>query len=146
VKKATAALLIVLSGCGGCGGSSDSEADNHGYGFAFDATSRNGLHLRRTGAQSRDAQDLEARAAVIAIVCLGLSEPLPPPPPFVIAVPDGTLSEPFNGWYYSNPPLILLETNGVFEHEAVHYYLEVTTGSPDPTHTNNIAAWACVGA
>jgi hypothetical protein len=142
MKSILYALLFALSGCGG--ESSDSAADNHGYGFAFDAVSRQGLHLRSAGAQTRDAQDLEARASVVAIVCLGLSEPLPPPPPFVVTIPDGALPEPHNGWYYSGPPLILLETNRVFEHEALHYYLDVTTGNMDPTHAG--AAWACVSA
>jgi hypothetical protein len=141
MKTLAAVVLIFLSGCGG---REDSSADNHGYGFAFDATGRGGLHLRSAGAQTRDAMDLEARAAVVAIVCLGMSEPLPPPPPFVITIPDGTLAEPYNGWYYSGPPLILLETNRVFEHEALHYYLDVTTGSHDPTHSS--VAWACVSA
>jgi hypothetical protein len=143
MKSILYALLFALSGCGG--ESSDSAADNHGYGFAFDAVSRQGLHLRSAGAQTRDAQDLEARAAVVAIVCLGLSEPLPPPPPMVVFVPQGTLPTPSRGWYYDRPPLILLEVvTAAFEHEALHYYLDVTTGSLDPAHTS--AAWACVGA
>lgn len=141
MHRIAAALLIFMSGCGG--NSEDGTAgpsaslDNHGYGFAFDAMGKEGLKLRQPGATARDADFFEARAIGIE-ACSGIEAP---PPPFVIVVPRDSLGDKRIGLYFSSPPLILIDEGWVdvaFGHETLHYLLDRSTGSPDPTHQNPV--------
>src|SRR5678815_555048 len=133
MRKLLGVMLIALSGCGGDSGI----PDNHGFGFAYDSVGTQGLHLRKTGATVEDANALEARARTVGI-CANITAP---PPPYVIMVPQGSIGNGLVGFYESSPPLILLETDAVFEHEVLHYLLDLSTGNPDPEHKSPL--WAC---
>jgi hypothetical protein len=127
-------LLIVLSGCGG--GSTD-EPENHGYGWEFDTTSALGQKVRLSNVGVGDGQlfdDLFQRA----LSCTGIQAP---PPPYVVFVKAGELS-PHTGFYYPNPPLILLDERDAFaySHEVIHYLLDVSTGNLDPEHKSRLFA------
>lgn len=138
MHRIVAALLIFVSGCGGNSndGAPSASLDNHGFGFAFDAIGPDGMRARKPGETARDVAVLEQRARNV-FICAG--EPTTPPPPFVIFVAQGTLPDGSKGWYYDKPPLILLETPDLIEHEALHYLLD-RRGDLDPNHTS--ALWA----
>ena len=125
-------LFILLSGCGGgCCDPTVTET-NHGYGWEYDAIGPQGLRLRKAGATPREAEVFETRARNVAI-CAG-DDPMPPPP-FVIFVPPGSIEGGYAGWYFEDPPLILLEDHILFEHETMHYLLD-RRGDLDPGHTS----------
>lgn len=130
-------LLIAMSGCGG-GDSTESSPDNHGFGFAFDAVSTNGLHLRRPndpglwpGPIQTAVEFMEARFHTVE-VCVGVTAT----PPFVVVLAPESIAGPAVGLYYSNPPLIVLDNDLAFEHEAVHYLLDFRNGNPDSGHAD----------
>jgi hypothetical protein len=132
-------LVFLLSGCGGGGEDAASSTDNHGYGWQFNAEGEKGLRLREPGATPQTASDLERYAGTIA-ACAGISAP----PPFVIVVPRDSLA-PHIGWYYSNPPLIVVDEiyrDVSFAHEMVHYLLDQSTGELDADHRSPLFA-AC---
>lgn len=108
--------------------------DNHGYGWTSNATGPRGMQLREPGATTQAASDLE-RYAVTVAACAGIDAQ---PPPFVIVVPRDSLY-PHIGWYFSNPPLILVDEifrDVAFAHEMVHYLLEQSTGDLDADHAS----------
>jgi hypothetical protein len=123
-----------MPGCGG-GGDEPQSADNHGYGWEFDAASKNGLRLRKTGATTADADLLEAIAEGVE-ACSGINAA---PPPFVIVVPKDSLGANV-GFYLPSPPLILIDESfgfgEAYAHEVLHYLLDVSTGNLDPNHQN----------
>jgi hypothetical protein len=133
-QLAALALALALSACG-CSGCGDS-ANNHGYGWEYDAIGPAGMKVRKPGETARDVAVLEQRARNVFICA---DEPNAPPPPFVIFVPDGTLPDGFKGWFYDGPPLILLETADLIEHETLHYLLD-RRGDLDAGHTSPL--WA----
>src|SRR3954463_3642082 len=100
-----AAFLIFMSGCGGNSDGNSAAPDNHGFGFQFDAVSKQGLKLRQAGATARDADFFEVQALGIE-VCSGINAP---PPPFVIVVPRDSLGNKRIGLYFNSPSLLLID-------------------------------------
>ena len=135
MRPMVAAAFIFLSGCGGgCCEQQDSASPNHGFGFAYDAMSKDGrLKLRSPGATTGDADFYAARSVAIE-VCSGITAPAPPP--FVAVVPRDSIGEKRVGLYFAGPPLILVDEGWpmAYEHEVLHYLLDATTGDLDPTH------------
>jgi hypothetical protein len=142
----SALLLLALAGCGG-GCCDEPSPDNHGYGWQFDAESRNGLRLRQAGATTRDADFLELIASSVE-GCSKIEHA--PPPPFVVVAPPDSLKDVGGrtqfGLYFSAPPLIVLDEARLFiayPHETLHYLLDATTGNPDAEH-HHTAFSTCV--
>lgn len=129
-------LFLVLIFLYGCGGGDAPPSDNHGYGWHYDATGKQGLKLRKAGATDNEATSLEALAQIIEN-CAGIDTP---PPPFVIAVPPGSLGPNIFGRYFRDPPLVVLDEikfDIAYPHEALHYILDAGTGDPDVDHTSS---------
>jgi hypothetical protein len=131
------ALVLLLAGCGG-GGENAADSDNHGYGWEYDIAGQGGMRLRKNGATAQDVQMLELTLMSVAR-CAGVETP---PGPFVIVIPNGGL-DPVPGFYFSNPPLILLDeafADHTMWHESVHYVLDYTTGDLDAEHRSTLFA------
>ena len=128
-------VLIVLLVLAGCGGSSD-DTNNHGYGYQFDVMGASGLQLRysptlNAGDYYADIAFYESEFGRVQ-ACTGISAPAP----FVIVVKPDQLPD-HAGYYYSNPPLIVIDdfvALAAFRHEAIHYLLDYSTGDLDPGH------------
>ncbi len=133
-RRSGLVALLVLS-LVGCGDAYDPAADNHGYGWAYDAEGETGLRLRwEPTVPAQPGIDLawfETRYRETA-TCLGIDPP--PVGPFVIVIPYPTV-DGHGGWYWADPPLVLV-TDGGFNvgfaeaymdnaarHEFVHYLL-----------------------
>lgn len=132
-------ITTLLAACGGGGERQNEPPNNHGYGFHFDVQGASGLRLRYT--PTLNASNAQASAAFYEDVflnvmrCTGISVEMPP---FVIIVPVGSLDgvTKRSGLYFSNPPLIVVESAVAFEHEAIHYLREKLNGDPDGAHTS----------
>lgn len=123
------AILLVLAGCGG-----HDPANNHGYGFAFDIQGASGMQVRydptevSRGIPQTPVTLLEQFYAEVQ-ACTGLSAPAP----FVIFVSNAQLGE-LDGFYYSDPSLVLVKGLFIFKHEVIHYLLDANTGNLDIEH------------
>jgi len=125
-------LVLLLSGCGG----SEVTNNNHGYGDYYDVRGDSGLALRYS--PTFDQNDPLARVSRYetefneVMACTGITAP----PPMVIVKPNGSL-RPYDGYYYPDPDLIVVEPGTLtvtFKHELVHYLLDRSTGDLDPHH------------
>lgn len=117
-----------------CGSGNDQPNDNHGYGFQFDVQSTTGMKLR-------GAADIHVLDVAYEFVegCTGLSAP----PPFVIIVAPHSLDDgQWNGAYWDDPPLVLLDPSegDASKHEFIHYLQDVVQHVQDTNHTSPLFA------
>lgn len=128
--------LIMLIGLAvaACGGMSSEDANNHGFGWQFDVQGPTGLKVRYDPAELKQGFP-QTPIHIFENQYNGMQKcaGLYAPPPFVIFVTEESL--PNNGgWYYSSPPLITIKGLFVFNHEVLHYLLDMNTGDLDPNH------------
>ena len=128
-----------------CAIQADPAADNHGYGWDYDAVGETGLRLRYDDGAGEALRPPRTPPDTIAwfervyaetAACVDVSAPAP----FVILVPPGMVDpgqdgQSLGGRYYYNPPLIVVAPvptivggyalpDATFRHEAVHYLLD----------------------
>lgn len=135
-------VLIVLSGCGSHAEEPRQSGDNHGFGWEYDAITQRGLRLRYKPALN-DGDFLATTSLYEGWFddmarCTGLRAPMP----FVIIQPLGSLdAEGVNGRYYPAPPLIQIQSVLAFQHEVIHYLLDLNGLDVDAAHTSSV--WSC---
>ena len=124
------ALTVACLVAAGCGVEEESDSNNHGFGWGYEAQATNGLTLRN---EPDVVEPIDV--AVLADIydqtqaCTGISMP----GPFVIVVAKqldehGQPGGEFSGLTFYGPPLVLI-TQGVIwtsvaQHEFVHYLLD----------------------
>ena len=126
-------LCVLITGCvavGGCAVDEQSDSNNHGFGWAYEAQATNGLTLRNEADVAEPVRfDVLADIYDQTEACTGISAP----GPFVIVVsgpvddqgrPDGQSP----GLTFYDPPLVLIAQGstwvGIAQHEFVHYLLD----------------------
>ena len=143
-----AILLLIVYGCGSGGNADSPKAENHGYGFEYDAQGAIGLKLRYTP-ELTTADPLSNPIFFENIftqvqACVGVTSPAP----MVIFVHRGTLGTTPDGLtvygeYLTAPSLVLLYADldkvlDIIRHEFIHYLLDVSTGNADAEHCSGV--------
>ncbi len=146
--------LVALSALvTGCGANNETQPDNHGFGWYFEAQAANGLILRNEAG----VVDPVSVAVIVDIydqtrACTGLNAP----GPFVIVVP-GPVDETGRpggqslGLTFYQPPLILIAQGPIWvqvaQHEFVHYLLDQAVFPRERNDTHDSAFFVdCVHA
>lgn len=114
--------------------------DNHGFGWEYDTAGPRGLKLRWfAGVPPEVAAGFEVGAERV-LSCMGVDAPVPH---FVIITKADNFEAGKTGFYFPDPPLILLNDSAgssAYWHEVVHYGLDYSTGDIGMNHACNKAS------